>query len=144
MECSALPDFALSPGGGLGIDFAQFCQQMGEVLSGLKSLEKQIDLVRAEVERGQHEQRGLEEKLNGGLLSVRRDVDALKTAAAAGTQATEDLTAALAELRRPVMEMVALRARAVGVMLTLSAVGSIALYFVEPMLRWFSESGGRQ
>ncbi|HTR18084.1 MAG TPA: hypothetical protein VMI52_13765 [Acetobacteraceae bacterium] len=139
-----MPDFARSSGGGLGIDLAQFCQQMGEVLSGLKSLEKQIDLVRAEMERGQHEHRWLEEKLNNGLLTVRQDVDALKTTTAAGTHATEELTAALAEMRKPVAEIMALRARAVGVLLTVSAAGSVALCFIDPLLRWISGPGGRQ
>ena len=122
-------------------------QQMGELLGSLKALhdkvdirhsqaEKQSEALQAEIRNVKHDQRDLEQKLDGAVYVVKQDVDALKATSSGATRALGDLVAAVDALKKPVEEIMALRARAMGVLLAISTLGSVFLYFFGPLYHW--------
>lgn len=122
-------------------------QQMGELLGSMKALhdkvdirhtqaEKQSEAVQAEIRNVKHDQRDLEQKLDGAVYLVKQDVDALKATSNGATRALGELVAAVDALKKPVEEIMALRARAMGVLLALSTLGSVFLYFFGPFYHW--------
>lgn len=125
-------------------------QQMGELLGSIKALhdkvdfrhaqaEKQSEAVQAEIRNIKHDQRDLEQKLDGAVYVVKNDVDALKAASGLTSRALDDLTVAIGALKKPVEEIMALRARAMGVLLAFSTLGSVFLYFFSPLYHWAVE-----
>lgn len=122
-------------------------QQIGEILSGLKALHDKVDIrhaqaeklgdtLQAELRTVKHDQRDLEQKLDGAVYFVKQDVDSLKAATVATSRSLEELTAAVETLKHPVDEIMALRSRAMGVLLALSTLGSVFLYFFGPVYHW--------
>ena len=125
-------------------------QQMGELLGSMKALhdkvdfrhaqaEKQSEAVQAEIRNVKHDQRDLEQKFDGAVYVVKNDVDALKAASGVTSRALDELTAAIGALKKPVEEIMALRARAMGVLLAISTLGSVFLYFFSPLYHWAIE-----
>lgn len=125
-------------------------QQMGELLGSMKALhdkvdfrhaqaEKQGEAVQAEMRNIKHDQRDLEQKFDGAVYVVKNDVDALKAASGVTSRALDELTAAIGALKKPVEEIMALRARAMGMLLAVSAIGSVFLYFISPFYHWMVE-----
>ena len=128
-------------------DMNPFYQQMGELLGSLKALhdkvdirhtqaEKQSEALQAEIRNVKHDQRDLEQKLDGAVYLVKQDVDAMKQTSSGTTRALGELVAAVDALKKPVEEIMALRARAMGVLLALSTFGSVFLYFFGPAYHW--------
>ncbi len=128
-------------------DMNPFYQQMGELLGSLKALhdkvdirhtqaEKQGEALQAEIRNVKHDQRDLEQKLDGAVYLVKQDVDAMKQTSSGTTRALGELVAAVDALKKPVEEIMALRARAMGVLLALSTFGSVFLYFFGPAYHW--------
>lgn len=122
-------------------------QQIGEILSGLKALhdkvdirhvqaEKLGDLLQAELRTVKHDQRDLEQKFDGVVYFVKQDVDQLKAATVTTSRSLEELKAAVETLKHPVEEIMALRSRAMGVLLAVSALGSVLVYFFGPLYHW--------
>lgn len=125
-------------------------QQMGEVLQGLDSLSKTIDirhrqidklhdLLRSDITILRQEQRDLEEKLDCVICIMQHDLEALRTGAVASGASIEQLVQAMQEMRQPVAEIVALRSRAAGLILGLGLLGSAAMWLAEPAYRWVIE-----
>ena len=125
-------------------------QQIGEVLSGLKALhdkvdirhaqaEKLGDLLQAELRTVKHDQRDLEQKLDGAVYFIKQDVDSLKAATVVTSRSLEDLKVSVETLKHPVEEIMALRSRAMGVLLAVSTLGSVFVYFFGPLYNWAIE-----
>ena len=73
------------------------------------------------------------------MYVVKNDVDALKVASGVTSRALDELTLAIGTLKKPVEEIMALRARAMGVLLAISTLGSVFLYFFSPLYHWAIE-----
>ena len=125
-------------------------QQMGELLGSMKALhdkvdfrhaqaEKQGEAVQVEIRNIKHDQRDLEQKFDGAVYVVKNDVDALKAASGVTSRALDELTAVIGALKKPVEEIMALRARAMGMLLAVSTIGSVFLYFFSPFYHWIVE-----
>ena len=123
-------------------------QQMGEMLSNLRSLADMIavrdeqsvrlnDLVRHDLSTLKQDQRDLEDKLNCVVCVMQNDMQMLKVGAADGARSVDELVKAVQELRSPVAEIVALRSRAAGLIFGLGIFGSAVLWLAEPVYRWF-------
>ncbi len=122
-------------------------QQIGEILSGLKALhdkvdirhaqaEKLGDLLQAELRTVKHDQRDLEQKLDGAVYFIKQDVDSLKAATVVTSRSLEELKVSVETLKHPVEEIMALRSRAMGVLLAVSTLGSVFVYFFGPLYHW--------
>jgi len=131
-------------------DVKSLYQQIGEILQGLESLSKTIeirhmqidklhDLLRSDVAILRQEQRDLEEKLDCVICVMQHDLEALRTGAVTSGRSVEQLVQAMQELRQPVAEIVALRSRAAGLVLGLGLLGSAAIWLAEPAYRWIIE-----
>ncbi len=113
--------------------------QVGELVGSINALhekldsraiwaEKQTDLVQAELR-----------KVNSDLLDVERRHDAavhLLASEVSMIKSSHELIArALRDLQAPVMEIMTLRARAVGALFVLGPIGAALLYFVPDIWR---------
>jgi hypothetical protein len=123
-------------------------QQMGEVLRGLRALAETIevrdsqaqklqDLVRADLATLRQDQRDLEEKLDCVVCVMQHDLEALRMGAADSGRSIDELVQAVHALRSPVIEIMALRSRAAGIVLAVGVIGSAVLWLAEPLYRWF-------
>jgi hypothetical protein len=126
-------------------------QQMGEVLSGIKTLHETIEIrqaqteqlhemVRAELMVLRRDQRELEEKLDCVIFVMQHDVTALRSGASENTRSIGNLVAAVEALRRPISDIVALKSRVAGLIFGIGVVGSAALWLAEPFYRWLVDS----
>jgi hypothetical protein len=123
-------------------------RQVGEVLNGLKMLaetidlrlgqaEKLYDLIRADATSLRQNQRDMDEKLDCVVCVMQHDLEHLRENASHSQAAIADLLAAVQALTRPVSEIMTLRARAAGLMVGISVLGSAMLWLAEPVYRWF-------
>ena len=122
-------------------------QQMGEVLSGIRSLNVTIDIRQAQAEQLydlmrsdltilRHDQRELEEKLNRVFWLAQSDIDALRLRSADDARALHELVSSVDGLRQPIAEVAALKARAAGLLCAVGVMGSAAVWLAEPLYRW--------
>jgi len=108
--------------------------QVGELVGSMKALhekidhraaaaEKQSDLVRAELRNVKDDLRELEQKNDEAVHLLAIDVSMIK-------KSQDEMAEAVNELRKPVQEIMTLRARAMGAFLVLGPIGAAALYFI--------------
>jgi hypothetical protein len=125
-------------------------QQMGEVLSGIRGLHETIDirqaqaeqlydLLRADLSTLRRDQRELEEKVDCMVCIVQNDVQALRGNTHDTARSLGALMLAVESLKRPLLEITALKSRVAGLFFGASVLGSIALWLAEPVYRWFVE-----
>ncbi len=125
-------------------------QQMGEVLRGLRALSETIDirdqqtqrmqdLVRADLATLRQDQRDLEEKVECVICVVQHDLEALRTGAADSRRSIDDLVGAVNALRKPIVEIMALRSRVAGLIVGVGVLGGAVLWLAEPVYRWAVE-----
>jgi hypothetical protein len=125
-------------------------QQMGEVLSGIRALHETIgirqaqaeqlhDLLRADLATLRRDQRELEEKVDCMVCIVQNDVQALRGNTQDTARSLGALMVAVEALKRPLLEITALKSRVAGIFFGASVLGSIALWLAEPIYRWFVE-----
>ncbi len=125
-------------------------QQMGEVLRGLRALadtielqdkqtQKMQDLVREDLATLRQDQRDLEEKLDCVVCVMQHDLEALRTGAADSGRSIAELVGAVHALRGPVVEIMALRSRAAGLIVGVGLLGSAAIWLAAPFYRWVVE-----
>lgn len=125
--------------------------QMGEVLSGIRGLHDTIDIrqaqaeqlhdvVRSDLAALRRDHRDLEEKLECVISVMQRDVGMLRSGVSENARGIRDLVGAVQALRRPVAEIVALKARFAGLLLGAGVVGSGVLWLAEPVYRWVVEA----
>ena len=123
-------------------------QQMGEVLSGIRSVHDTIairqaqaeqlhDLVRSDLATLRRDQRDVEEKLDFMMCMAKSDIDVLRSSSNENTRSIGALVEGLEALRRPIIEIVALKSRLAGLLLAASVLGSGSLWLAEPVYRWF-------
>jgi hypothetical protein len=127
-------------------------QQMGEVLSGIRGLHETIDIRQAQAEqlhdlvrsdlatlrRDQHE---LEEKFDCMVCVMQNDVQALRGSTNDNARSLTALVMAVDALRRPLLEIVALKSRTAGLLFGAGVIGSAALWLADPVYRWFVDIG---
>jgi hypothetical protein len=111
--------------------------QVGELIGSINALhekldsrsvwaEKQTDLMQAELRKVNNDLLELERKHEAAVHLLASEVSLIKN--------SYDLMAnALKELQAPVMEIMTLRARAVGALFVLGPIGAAILYFVPEM-----------
>jgi hypothetical protein len=126
-------------------------QQMGQVLSGIRTLHETMELRQAQAEQMQElvrselavlrqDQRDLEEKMECIVFVMQHDVTALRSVTSENTRSIGDLVAAVDALRRPIAEIVALKSRVAGLIVGVGLVGSAILWLAEPVYRWLIDS----
>jgi hypothetical protein len=126
-------------------------QQMGEVLSGIKTLHETIEIrqtqteqlhemVRSELMVLRQDQRELDEKIECVVFVMQHDMTALRTGSNDNTRSISDLVEAVNALRRPISDIVALKSRVAGLIVGISFVGSIVIWLAEPIYRWLVDS----
>jgi len=129
-------------------DMRRIYQQLGEVLTALRSLaetfelrqsqtEKLYDLLRGDVATLRQDQRDIDEKLDCVICVMQHDLEHLRADAAHSAAAVGDLLSAVQTLSRPVSDIVALRSRAAGLLVGIGVLGSALLWLAEPVYRWF-------
>lgn len=92
-----------------------------------------------EFARLEQDQRDLAEKLDCVIAVMQHDLEQLRTGAADSARSIDELLGMVRELRAPVAEIVALRARAAGLILGMGILGSAVLWLAEPFYRWIVE-----
>ena len=126
-------------------------QQMGEVLSGIKTLHETIEIrqaqteqlhemVRAELMVLRQDQRELDEKIECVVFVMQHDITALRSGSSDNAQSIGELVEAVNALRRPISDIVALKSRVAGLIVGISFVGSIVIWLAEPIYRWLVDS----
>jgi hypothetical protein len=126
-------------------------QQMGEVLSGIKTLHETIEIrqaqteqlhemVRAELMILRQDQRELEEKIECVVFVMQHDMSALQNGTLENTRSIGDLVTAVNSLRSPISDIVALKSRVAGLVVGMSVVGSILIWLAEPIYRWMVDN----
>ena len=126
-------------------------QQMGEVLSGIKTLHETIELRQAQTEQMQEmvraelmvlrqDQRELEEKIECVAFVMQHDITALRSGTSENTRSIGEMVTAVNALRRPISDIVALKSRVAGLLVGMSIVGSALLWLAEPVYRWLLDS----
>lgn len=131
-------------------DLSQIFQKLGEVAQGLRALAEMIDvrhrhaeqlhdLVREDLSTLRQDQRDLEEKLECVVCVVQHDLEQLRAESMATSGSVDGLTTAIRELRKPVADIIAIRARLAELILGLGVLGSAFLWLIEPLYRWFVE-----
>ncbi len=140
----------------LGAEMAEkelnlLCQQMSEVLSGVRGLQDAIELrqvqseqlqelVRSELTTLRQDQRELEEKMDCMVFVIQHDVNALRSGTCDNTRSIDELVTAIEGLRRPINDIVLLKSRIAGLIFGLGVVGSAVLWLAEPVYRWFVDT----
>jgi hypothetical protein len=125
---------------------------MGEVLSGIRGLHETIDirqaqseqlhdLVRSDLATLRRDHRDLEEKFDCMVCVVQNDVQALRDETGENARALAALVSAVDALRRPLLEIMALKSRMAGLLVGAGMIGSAALWLVEPVYSWFVHAG---
>jgi len=125
-------------------------QQMGEVLTSIRSLHETIELrqsqteqlqelVRSELHVLRQDQRELEEKMECFVFVLQHDVGGLRTDSLENTRSIGDLVAAVEALRRPIGDIVTLKSRVAGLVFGAGLVGSAVLWLAEPIYHWLVE-----
>jgi hypothetical protein len=116
--------------GGLNSMFMQIGQLVGSMSALHEKIDnrgvaadKQSDLVQAELRTIKHDLRELEQKHDAALHALSSDASLIK-------KTQTDTAQALMDLRKPVDEIMTLRAKATGIFLTLGPIGAAALYFI--------------
>jgi chromosome segregation ATPase len=113
-------------------------QQIGELVGSLRALhdkidlqhavaEKQNDRLQAELRNVKHDLRDLEQKHDAAVHILTEDVSAIR-------KLQDDVKGSVDELRKPVEEIMTLRAKALGALLVLGPIGAATLYFVPDAL----------
>jgi hypothetical protein len=126
-------------------------QQMGEVLSGIKTLHETIEIRQAQTEQLQEmvrselmvlrkDQRELDEKLECVVFVMQHDILAVRSGTNDNTRSIGDLVAAVDALRRPISDIVALKSRVAGLIVGVGFVGSIMMWLAEPIYRWLIDN----
>ena len=126
-------------------------QQMGEVLTGIKTLHETIEIRQAQTEQLQEmvraelmvlrqDQRELDEKIECVVFVMQHDISALRNGTSDNTRSIGDLVDAVNSLRRPISDIVALKSRVAGLIVGISFVGSIVIWLAEPIYRWLIDS----
>jgi uncharacterized protein YoxC len=111
--------------------------QIGELAGSVQALHEKIDgqaaaadrqgeFVQAELRNIKHDVVELQDKHNMALNELSADVSSNR-------KMLEDVSSALNGLRKPVEEIMTLRARAMGALLILGPIGAAALYLI-PMI----------
>ena len=132
------------------MDLHPLYQQVGEVLQSVRALgetieirhlqaEKLHDLMRADMASLRQDQRDLDEKLNCVICVMQHDLENLRTVASSHGRSVDELLRVVHDLSGPVEEIVALRSRVAGVVLSIGVLGSVALWLAEPLYRWVVE-----
>jgi len=135
------------------LDAGAIFQNIGELLASVRALQEKIDFrhnaaekmreaMHAELQELASDVRELQAKHDAAVLTLTADVAAIRSA-------QEDVKRNVEELREPVAQLVALRAKAGGALVVLGALGSIAAYFVPSLWRslrhwlafWSGQSG---
>jgi hypothetical protein len=122
-------------------------EQMGEVLSGIRALhetsdvrqeqaEKHDNLVRFDLAQLRRDQRELEEKFECIVHIVQHEIEVLRVSAADNARSMDDMCVAVEALRRPVAEILGLKARVAGLVFGAGVVGSAALWLAQPIYGW--------
>jgi hypothetical protein len=128
-------------------DLHPLYQQVGEILSGLRALgesielrqaqtEKLHDFLREDVAHLRQDQRDSDEKLDCVICVMQHDLEKLKTDVAQNAGAITDTLRAVQDINKPVLEIMALRSRAAGLMVGLGVIGSALLWLADPIYRW--------
>ena len=127
-------------------------QQMGEVLTGIRGLHDTIDirqaqaeqlhdLVRTDLATLRHDQRELEEKFECIVSIVQHEMESLRSGAMEHARLITEMVHAIEALRRPIAEILGLKARIAGLVFGAGLIGSAALWLAEPVYGWLvSES----
>ena len=127
-------------------------QQMGEVLSGVRGIYSTIDLRQAQAEQLydlvrtdltilRHDQRELEAKLDRMSWIAEHDIENVRLRTVDGDRSIRELVVSVDALKRPIADMTALKARAGGLLVAVSMIGSAVLWLAEPLYRWIIETG---
>ena len=126
-------------------------QQMGEVLTSIKTLhetmiirqeqtEKLHEMVRAELAVLRQDQRELDEKIECVVFVMQHDITAVRSGTSENTRSIDELVNAVNALRRPIADIVALKSRAAGLVLGIGFVGSMVIWLAEPIYRWIIDT----
>ena len=126
-------------------------QQMGEVLSGIRGLHDTIeirqaqaeqlhDLIRADLATLRRDQRDVEEKLDCATYIAQHDIEVLRSLSYDNGRAIESLIAEVQAVRRPIVEILALKSKVAGLVFAAGVLGSGALWLAEPVYRWLVDA----
>jgi hypothetical protein len=126
-------------------------QQMGEVLSGIRTLHDTMEIrqsqtdqlqemVRSELMVLRRDQRELDEKIECVVFVMHHDIAALRSETSDNTRSIGELVAAVNALQRPISDIVALKTRVAGLVAGISFVGSIMIWLAEPIYRWLIDN----
>jgi|GEM_PF-2995844 len=123
-------------------------QQMGEVLTGVRALHDMIDLrqaqseqlhalMRADLAILRQDQRELEEKFECIVCIVQHEMESLRGTSAENARSMTEIVGAVEALRRPVADILGLKARVAGLVFGAGIMGSAAIWLAEPIYSWF-------
>lgn len=122
-------------------------QQVGEVLSGVRSLrdmadvrqaqaEQLHDLLRSDLASLRRDHGELREKFDCIVLMAQHDLELLRSSADEHSRAIDALASAMDGIRRPVRQMMELKSRLGTFVFVSGILGSCALWLFEPVYRW--------
>lgn len=122
-------------------------QQMGEVLTRLRILgdvltaqddeaKKNRDTIRGEIAKLGGEQRRQEEKFMGSVRAIEAELEKLRGSTGDAAAIITGLASAIQDIRGSVSELASLRAKIGGAVVGLGFIGSMAIWFAEPIYRW--------
>ena len=123
-------------------------QQMGDVISSIRGLRDTIDirqaqaeqlhdLVRSDIATLRRDQRDVEEKLDCLVCIAQHDIDVLRLLSGDNSRSIAALISEVQSVRRPIVDLLALKSRAAGLLFAAGVAGSGALWLAEPIYRWF-------
>lgn len=122
-------------------------QQMGEVLSGIRALHEKGEIRQTQVEQLHNllrcdlnvlkrEQHDLDEKFSCFTYVIQHDVESLRSNHVENSRAFLEVVRAMEALKRPMVEIMALKSRVAGLLLGVGFIGSAAIWLAEPVYRW--------
>jgi hypothetical protein len=97
------------------------------------------EILRADLASVRGDQHDLEEKLECVICIVQNDLEALRRDTGENARALDHLVLAVQALGRPIADIAALRSRVAGVVFAIGIIGSVGLWFAEPVYRWLVE-----
>ena len=123
-------------------------QQMGDVLSSIRGLRDTIDvrqaqaeqlhdIIRSDIATLRRDQRDMEEKLDCAVYIAQRDIDLLRSLSDDNSRSIAALICEVQSVRSPLLELLALKTRAAGLLFAAGVLGSGVLWLAEPVYRWF-------
>ena len=126
-------------------------QQMGEVLTSIRSLqdimevrqsqaERLYDLVRSDLVTLRQDQRELEDKFECIVYVLRHEVEAVRSSTTENGRSIDDMVVAIEAIQKPVAEILGLKARVAGLVFGAGLIGSAALWLAEPVYGWLVNS----